>query len=182
MNKKYAYLVIVLLIVFSCAAFGRIVGNGFVDLDDMKYIIQNDNIQSGFNPTSIKWAFTSVVVGNWHPLTMLSHIMDWSLFGANPAGHHLFNLLLHIGAVIFLFLFLNKTTKNLWPSAFAVALFALHPLRVESVAWAAERKDVLSMFCLWPVCTLMPSGWKAKISHSIFYVYFYLHCLCYPNP
>ena len=103
-------------------------------------------IKSGVNSESIKWAFTAVVYGNWHPLTMLSHALDWSLFGANPAGHHIVSLLLHIGAVIFLFLFLNKTTNNIWPSAFAAALFALHPLRVESVAWAAERKDVLSMF------------------------------------
>jgi 4-amino-4-deoxy-L-arabinose transferase-like glycosyltransferase len=73
-------------------------------------------------------------------------MLDWSLFGANASGHHLVSLLLHIGAVIFLFLFLNKTTNNIWPAAFATALFALHPLRVESVVWAAERKDVLSMF------------------------------------
>ena len=77
---------------------------------------------------------------------MISHMVDWHLFGANASGHHLVSLLIHIGSVIFLFLFLNKTTNNLWPSAFAAALFALHPLRVESVAWAAERKDVLSMF------------------------------------
>jgi 4-amino-4-deoxy-L-arabinose transferase-like glycosyltransferase len=77
---------------------------------------------------------------------MISHMLDWSLFGANASGHHLVSLLLHTGAVIFLFLFLNKTTNNIWPSAFAAALFCIHPLRVESVAWAAERKDVLSMF------------------------------------
>ena len=87
-----------------------------------------------------------IVDGNWHPLTMISHMLDWNLFGANASGHHLVSLLLHIGAVIFLFLFLNKTTNSIWPSAFTAALFALHPLRVESVAWAAERKDVLSMF------------------------------------
>src|SRR5208337_5026199 len=93
-----------------------------------------------------EWVFTAVVAGNWHPLTMLSHMLDWRLFGANASGHHLASLFLHICSVLFLFLFLNKTTKNLWPSAFAAALFAFHPLRVESVAWAAERKDVLSMF------------------------------------
>jgi protein O-mannosyl-transferase len=145
-NKKYTYLVIIFLIIACGTAFIRIADNDFIDFDDMKYITQNHNIKSGFNSNSIKWAFTSVIVGNWHPVTMLSHIMDWSLFGTNPAGHHLVSLLLHIGAVIFLFLFLNKTTNNLWPSAFAAALFALHPLRVESVAWAAERKDVLSLF------------------------------------
>lgn len=153
MNKKYFYLIIILLIAVSLAAFGRIAGNDFINFDDPKYITGNDHIKSGINSKSVQWAFTSVVSGNWHPLTMLSHMLDWSLFGANPAGHHMVNLLLHIGAVVFLFLFLNKATNNLWPSAFTAALFALHPLRVESIAWASERKDVLSMFfamtCLW---------------------------------
>jgi len=81
--------------------------------------------QSGINPESIKWAFTSLDVFYWHPITWLSHMLDWSLFGANAGGHHLISLLLHIGAVIFLFLFLNKTTNNIWPSAFAAAFFRL---------------------------------------------------------
>jgi tetratricopeptide (TPR) repeat protein len=146
MKKKYTYLVVIFLIIASCAAFGRIAGNEFINCDDNEYIVENSHIQSGFNSQTIKWATTAVVQGCWHPLTMLSHMLDWSLFGANASGHHLVSLLLHIGAVIFLFLFLNKTTNNIWPSAFAAALFALHPLRVESVAWASERKDVLSMF------------------------------------
>ncbi len=146
MKKKYTYLIVIFLIVASCAAFGRIAGNDFINYDDNIYITENNHIKSGINSESIKWAFTAVVVSNWHPLTLLSHMLDWNLFGANASGHHLVSLLLHIGAVIFLFLFLNKTTNNIWPSAFAAAFFALHPLRVESVAWAAERKDVLSMF------------------------------------
>ena len=146
MKKKHIYIVIAFLIVASLAAFGRIEGNNFINLDDPGYITQNYNIKSGVNLQSVKWSFTAVVVGNWHPLTLLSHMMDWSLFGDNASGHHLVSLLLHIGAVIFLFLFLNKTTNNIWPAAFAAAFFALHPLRVESVAWASERKDVLSMF------------------------------------
>ena len=145
-NGKYIYIVIILLTFVSLAAFGRIVGNDFINLDDNKYVTENNNIQSGFNLKSIKWVSTAVVVGNWHPLTLLSHMMDWSLFGTNASGHHVVSLLLHIGAVIFLFLFLNKTTNNISSSAFAAALFAIHPLRVESVAWIAERKDVLSMF------------------------------------
>jgi protein O-mannosyl-transferase len=144
--KNCSYLIIIFLIIASCAAFGRIAGNDFINFDDNKYITENNNIQSGFNQESLKWASTTVVVSNWHPVTLLSHMLDWKLFGPNPAGHHLVSLLLHIGAVIFLFLFLSKTTNSLWPSAFAAALFALHPLRVESVAWASERKDVLSMF------------------------------------
>jgi len=146
MKKKWFYLIIVFLIVASFAAFGRIMGNDFINFDDDLYITENAHVQSGFNLKNIKWVFTAIVVGNWHPLTLLSHMLDWSLFGNNATGHHLVSLFLHIGSAILLFLFLYKTTNHLWPSAFAAAFFALHPLRVESVAWAAERKDVLSMF------------------------------------
>ena len=146
MNKKYEFFIIVLFIVASFIAFGRIAGNDFVNFDDNIYIIENNYIQSGINPQSIKWAFTTVLSSNWHPVTLLSHTLDWSLFGANASGHHLVSLILHIGVVLFLFFFLYKTTNSLWPAAFAAAFFALHPMRVESVAWAAERKDVLSMF------------------------------------
>ena len=146
MKKKYTYLVILFLMVASSIAFGRITGNEFINFDDGRYITGNHYVQSGINQESVKWAFTNTNLSYWHPLTWLSHMLDWSLFGANATGHHLISLLLHIGASIFLFLFLHKTTSRLWPAAFAAAFFALHPLRVESVAWAAERKDVLSMF------------------------------------
>jgi Flp pilus assembly protein TadD len=146
MKKKYTSLIVIFLIVATFIAYARILGNGFVNFDDGQYITKNNHIQAGLNSATIKWAFSAVVSSNWHPLTLLSHALDWSLFGANASGHHLVNLLLHIGSVLFLFFFLEKTTKSLWPSAFVATLFALHPLRVESVAWAAERKDVLSMF------------------------------------
>lgn len=132
--------------VASFIAFGRIIGNDFINFDDNVYITENNHIKAGLNAETIKWAFSAVVSSNWHPLTLLSHTLDWSLFGANASGHHLVSLLWHIGSAILLFLFLNKTTGSLWPSAFVAALFAMHPLRVESVAWASERKDVLSMF------------------------------------
>jgi tetratricopeptide (TPR) repeat protein len=144
--KNYSWIIIICLIAAALAAFGRIAGNEFINFDDNIYITANNHIKAGINLENIKWAFSTFASSNWHPLTWLSHMLDWSLFGANASGHHLINLFLHIGAVLFLFLFLNKTTNNIWPSAFAAALFALHPLRVESVAWAAERKDVLSMF------------------------------------
>src|SRR5271157_1583026 len=146
MNKKYKYFIVTFLIIASFIAFGRILGNDFVNFDDNVYITENNHIHSGLNSATIKWAFSAVVSSNWHPLTWLSHILDWSLFKDHAGGHHLISLLLHIASVILLFIFLNRTTKSLWPSAFVAALFALHPLRVESVAWAAERKDVLSMF------------------------------------
>ncbi len=146
MKKNYTYIIAIFLIVASLVAFGRIVGNGFINYDEELYITKNDHIKSDFNAENIKWAITAVVCSNWHPLTLFSHTLDWSLFKDNAGGHHFVSLLLHIGAVLFLFFFFYKTTKNIWSSAFAAAFFALHPLRVESVAWAAERKDVLSMF------------------------------------
>jgi Flp pilus assembly protein TadD len=146
-NKKYTYLIIVLLILISFIAFGRSLGNDFVNYDDNLFIIENNHIKAGFNTESIKWAFTTTYVSKYfHPPVWLSYILDWSLFGANAGGYHLVSLLWHIGSVILLFLFLSKTTGSLWPSAFAAAFFAIHPLRVESVAWVAERRDVLSVF------------------------------------
>ncbi|MCX7636018.1 MAG: glycosyltransferase family 39 protein, partial [Syntrophales bacterium] len=134
------------LIIITAASFYNVAFNHFINFDDNLYITENLQVQSGLSIQTIKWAFTAVVSSNWHPLTLLSHALDWSLFGSWAGGYHLVSLLLHIGAVLLLFLFLNKTTKQLWPSAIVAALFAVHPLRVESVAWAAERKDVLSMF------------------------------------
>lgn len=144
--KNYKILLIFFIAALTFIAFGCIINNDFINFDDDLYIAENPFIKSGITAETIKWTFTAVVASNWHPLTLLSHTLDWSLFGSWAGGHHLVSLLFHIGAVLFLFLFLNKTTQQLWPSAIVAALFAVHPLRVESVAWAAERKDVLSMF------------------------------------
>ncbi len=144
--KKYTYLIIIFLIIASYASFGRIALNDFINLDDNTYITENSFIQEGFTCANISWAFVNRDSTMWQPMTWISLMADWKIFGANPSGYHIVNLLFHIGAMIFLFLFLARTTNSLWASAFAVAFFALHPLRVESVAWAAERKDVLSMF------------------------------------
>ncbi len=170
MKKNHIYLIIIimLLTVVCFAAFGRIIVNDFVNFDDQGYVTENYQIQKGINLQTVKWALTTTYFSYWHPLTWLSHALDWSLFGANASGHHLVSLLLHIGAAVFLFLFLNKTTNNIWPSAFAAAFFALHPLRVESVAWASERKDVLSMFfamaCFWAYASYAQ---KTKLSKYI---------------
>jgi protein O-mannosyl-transferase len=161
MKQKLVYFIIIFLIIVSLAAFGRIIGNDFINFDDTAYVTENNHIKLGLNRETIKWALTTTYFSYWHPLTWLSHTLDWSLFGANASGHHLVSLFLHIGAVIFLFLFLNKTTNNIWPSAFAAALFALHPLRVESVAWASERKDVLSMF-FGMACLYSYAFWAEK--------------------
>ena len=131
------------LAVLTLAAFEPIRHNEFITLDDGVYITDNPHIQSGITFKSIIWAFTTGHQANWHPLTWLSHILDVELFGLNPLGHHLHNLVLHIINTILLFWVLQKMTGAIWPSAFAAMAFGLHPLHVESVAWAAERKDVL---------------------------------------
>jgi len=118
---------------------------GFV-YDDFDYIVQNYNIQKGLNLNSLGWAFLNTYASNWHPLTWLAHTAAFDLFGMKPAGHHLVNLFLHIANTVLLFGLLCKMTGARYKSAFVAALFAVHPLRVESVAWISELKDVLSAF------------------------------------
>ncbi|MGA2748236.1 MAG: tetratricopeptide repeat protein [Verrucomicrobiota bacterium] len=121
---------------------------GFVNYDDPEYVTTNRNIQQGFNWRFIGWALTSSLCSNWHPLTWVSHLVDFQLYGLSAAGHHLTSVLFHLSSSVLLLLLLNRLTGALWRSALAAALFALHPLRVESVVWIAERKDVLAGF-LW---------------------------------
>jgi tetratricopeptide (TPR) repeat protein len=153
-SNKYRFVGICLVLALATAAvYWQVNSNSFVNYDDPIYVYQNPNIQAGITPETIKWAFTAGYAGNWHPLTWLSHMLDWQLFGSNPAGHHITNLIFHIVNTLLLFFVLKQMTSALWQSAFAAALFALHPLHVESVAWVAERKDVLStlfwMLTMW---------------------------------
>ena len=124
--------------------FGQTVAHQFVTYDDPQYVYENAKVAAGLSPESVLWAFTHTVGGNWHPLTVISHMLDCQLYGLKPAGHHFTNVLLHTIAVILLFLVLRRMTGTLWQSAFVAALFAIHPLHVESVAWISERKDLLS--------------------------------------
>jgi tetratricopeptide (TPR) repeat protein len=130
----------------TAAVFYQVCTYDFVNLDDPVYVYENLNIQAGITPKAIKWAFTTGYASNWHPLTWLSHMLDWQLFGLKAGDHHLTNLIFHIANTLLLFIVLKQMTHKLWQSAFVAALFALHPLHVESVAWVAERKDVLSTF------------------------------------
>jgi tetratricopeptide (TPR) repeat protein len=117
----------------------------FLTFDDQHYETENPHVQPGLTIKGLVWAF-GFHAGNWHPLTWLSHMLDCQLYGLHPAGHHLTNVLLHTACTVLLFLVLSRMTAHLWPSAFVAALFGWHPLHVESVAWVAERKDVLSAF------------------------------------
>ncbi|HXA43960.1 MAG TPA: glycosyltransferase family 39 protein, partial [Candidatus Angelobacter sp.] len=118
----------------------------FVDFDDPEYVTDNAFVKNGLNWTDLRWAFTAFHSGNWHPLTWISHQLDCELFGLNAGPHHFVNILIHAANVALVFLLLWRLTARLWPSALIAALFAWHPLHVESVAWISERKDVLSTF------------------------------------
>ena len=118
----------------------------FVNFDDQVYVTENPHVQAGLTWDSIQWAFINFHAANWHPLTWLSHMLDCELFGLNPAAHHFVNVMFHAANAVLLFALLLRLTGALWPAAFVAALFAWHPLHVESVAWISERKDVLSTF------------------------------------
>lgn len=126
--------------------FGQALGYGFINYDDNKYVYENPVVQEGITWTGFVWALTYGQIGHWHPLTWLSHMLDCQLYGLNACGHHLTSLLFHAATAILLFLVLRQMTGALWRSAFVAMIFAIHPLRVESVVWVAERKDVLSGF------------------------------------
>ena len=124
--------------------FGQTLGDDFINYDDQNYVYENTKITGGLNLAGIAWAFSHVHAQNWHPLTTISHMLDCQLYGLRAGGHHFTNVLLHTVAVLLLFAVLREMTGALWQSAFVAAMFAIHPLHVESVAWVAERKDVLS--------------------------------------
>ncbi len=148
------------LMLVTLLVYARTLRNPFVNYDDQGYVVENTHVQQGLTAATVHWAFTATENDNWHPLTWLSHALDCQLFGLNPAGHHLDSILLHALNAGLLFLLLSIATGSTWRSLAVAALFALHPINVESVAWIAERKNVLSMFfCL---LTIGAYGWYAR--------------------
>jgi protein O-mannosyl-transferase len=133
-----------LLVLATLFVFGQTLGHTFINYDDNEYVYQNPQVEHGFATGWVAWAFTSRQCYNWHPLTWFSHTLDAQLFNLNASWHHATNVLLHAAAAVALFLVLRQMTGDRWSSGFAAAVFAVHPLHVESVAWVAERKDVLS--------------------------------------
>jgi protein O-mannosyl-transferase len=134
--------------------------DGFVDFDDGVYVTHNEHVQAGLNWQNVGWAFRSIEAANWHPLTWISHMADCQFFGLNATGHHAVSLTLHAINAVLLFLLLNKATGFRWPSLCVAALFALHPLNVETVAWVSERKSLLSM--LFSLLAVACYGWYAR--------------------
>ncbi len=143
-NYRSVFGICVFLVAAIWVVFGQTLGHEFVNYDDDQYVYKNPQVIHGLNLKGIVWAFTHNVNVNWTPLTVMSHMLDCQFYGLHAGGHHLTNLLLHAATAILLFLVLREMTGALWRSAFVAAVFAIHPLRVESVAWVAERKDVLS--------------------------------------
>jgi tetratricopeptide (TPR) repeat protein len=135
-----------LLLLAVAVAYAGVGRWDFVNLDDPLYVTANPAVRAGVTVSGVGWAFTTMMASNWHPLTWLSHMLDVQLFGLAPAGHHLTSVVLHLLNVLLVWVVLRRLTGKTWPSLLAAALFGLHPLRVESVAWVGERKDVLSLF------------------------------------
>jgi tetratricopeptide (TPR) repeat protein len=149
-TKRFSlYLIVFLLIGCTSFAYWQVDKFDFVSFDDHQYVSKNPHVMSGFNKKNLLWAFTSFEAANWHPLTWLSHTLDCQLYGEKPAGHHLTNLILHIINTLLLFFVLKVMTGSMWKCALVAALFGLHPLHVESVAWVSERKDLLSTFFMF---------------------------------
>ncbi len=143
-NNSRSVVLAALIVVAVLAAFAPAVRNEFINYDDDKFLLRNTPVQQGFTLEALRWAFTAVLTANWHPLTWISHMIDFGLFGAWAGGHHATSVLIHAASAALLCGVLHAMTGALWRSALVAALFGLHPLRVESVAWAAERKDVLT--------------------------------------
>ena len=163
--------------------FGQTLHHEFVNYDDGEYVLKNAQVTRGLTLEGIGWAFTHVHSSNWHPLTWLSHMLDCQLYGLNPGGHHLTNVLLQAITAILLFIVLRQMTGAFWRSAFVAAIFAIHPLRVESVAWVAERKDLLSgMFFILTIGAYVRyarAPWSAR-RYGLVVALFALGLMCKP--
>lgn len=144
--QKNVFIACLLLVVATLAFYNPVAHCGFVYSDDIAYVTENPQVRAGLTWNTVVWAFSGVHTGFYHPLTYLSHALDCQLFGLNAAGHHYVSLLFHTASAVLLFLILLEATGAGWPSLVVAALFVLHPENVESVAWASERKNVLSMF------------------------------------
>ncbi len=173
--QKKKWIWICLGIALFLWAYQPLLHNDFVGYDDANYVVENSQIQKGFSWSNVVWAFSTTYFANWHPLTWISYAIDAQLYGLNPLGYHLVNLLFHGFNIYLLFFVLTKMTGQTGPSAMVAALFGLHPLNVESVAWVAERKNVLSMFfallTIWAYLSYVKKkSWKNYFSALGFFL------------
>ncbi len=181
-DRRQVLLICLLLALAVALVYGPVRQFQFLNYDDQDYITENKFVRQRLTWEMVNWAFRHSYSSNWHPLTWISHALDWQLYGPNAGGHHLTNVMFHGLNTLLVFLVFKRLTEAVWRSAFVAALFALHPLHVESVAWISERKDVLSTFfgllSIWayarygetsPVSSLRSNvqGPKAEVQGSI---------------
>jgi Tfp pilus assembly protein PilF len=179
-KNQLAALVCLALAVITTMLYLPITHHNFVNFDDDDYITNNSHVQAGLTWAGVVWAFQTGAAANWHPLTWLSHMLDCQLYGLNPGGHHSTNLIFHAINTLLLFLWLRQLTGTLWRSAIVAALFAWHPLHVESVAWASERKDVLSTF-FWMLTLIAYTRYarESRVQSQKFKVFYSLSLLAF---
>jgi hypothetical protein len=172
----------IFLMVATFCIYSQVQHHEFINFDDDLYLTNNLNVQTGLTIESVKWAFTTSHPPYWHPVTWLSHMLDYQLYGLNPKGHYLTNLFLHITSVLILFTVLLRVTGKLWQSGFVAAMFAFHPLNVESVAWLAERKNILStLFWLMTMWAYTHYAEKPTIKrYSLVFLFFTLGLMSKP--
>ncbi|HZV81408.1 MAG TPA: tetratricopeptide repeat protein [Geobacteraceae bacterium] len=170
-SRRAIVLAGIVLMVITFAVYWQAGSHDFIHLDDNVYVTQNPQMAKGLTLSGIVWALTSVDVMYWHPVTLLSHLLDVQLYGMNPHGHHLTSVIIHVFSTGLLLLLLFRLTGTVWQSSFVAALFALHPLHVESVAWVAERKDVLSAF-FWFLTLLLYAAYVKKRTTTLYLLTF----------
>ncbi|MBN2574280.1 MAG: tetratricopeptide repeat protein [Deltaproteobacteria bacterium] len=180
-----ALLAALLLALAVSATFAAAVGNGFVNYDDDVYVTENVHLRQGLGPAGVAWAFSSSMASNWHPLTWLSHMLDYQLYGLRPWGHHLTSVVLHVGNALLVFALLLRLTGAMGRALVVAAIFGLHPLHVQSVAWVAERKDVLCalffLLSLWAYAGYARhAGGRRKLSYGLSLLWFALGLLAKP--
>ena len=166
---KTIVLIYIALIVITLGVYMQVGNHPFVNIDDYGYVVNNPHVAKGVTGKNIIWAFTSLDQGNWHPITWLSHMADVQFHGMNPSGHHITNVFIHTLSTLLLLCLLLRLTGALWQSTFVATLFALHPLHVESVAWVAERKDVLSG-CFFFITLIFYSEFVAKRKKGLYLI------------
>ncbi len=173
-RRRQTWLICLGLALAVLAAYAPVWRAGFITYDDPAYVTANPHVQGTLSWAGLLWALTTGHASNWHPLTWISHMLDFQLYGMNPAGHHLTSVALHLANSILLFLLLQRMTKATWPGAMVAALFALHPLHVESVAWVSERKDVLSalfwILSIWAYIRFVEESGAGKAKGKTFYI------------
>jgi tetratricopeptide (TPR) repeat protein len=187
-DKRTVLSICLFLVAAVFLVFGQTLRYAFVNYDDSTYVLGDSPVTKGLTLGGIGWAFTNGYSANWHPLTWISHMLDYQLYGLNAGGHHLTNVLLHAATAILLFLVLRRMTGALWPGAFVAVVFAIHPLRAESVAWVSERKDVLSgLFFMLTLLMYVQyvegskgRGPKAKVFYGLTLLFFALGLMSKP--